>query len=87
MPDDSRRVVRVAIPVESDDDLRALRAALLAARASELAEMRRRGDRLSWGYGDEGARESMSSAKDDRERRWQMLDRLIAALEQPPPEE
>jgi hypothetical protein len=83
MPDGGGRVVRVEIPIESDDDLRALRAALLAARATELAEMRRRGDRLSWGYGDDGARESMSTAKDDRERRWQMLDRLIAALERP----
>jgi hypothetical protein len=77
------RVLRVEVPLESDADLRALRAALKAARASELAEMRRRSGRLSWGYGSESAREGMAGEVDDRERRWRMLDRLIDALEDP----
>ncbi|HEV8488310.1 MAG TPA: hypothetical protein VGQ58_00810 [Candidatus Limnocylindrales bacterium] len=80
---DDRPVVRLEIPIESDEDVRALRAALLAARATELAEMRRRSGRLSWGYGSDSARESMSAEVDDRERRWKMLDRLLAALDEP----
>jgi hypothetical protein len=73
--------MRVEIPIESDTDVRALRSALLAARATELAEVRRRSGRLSYGYGTESARESMAAEVDDRERRLAMLDRLLAALE------
>jgi hypothetical protein len=75
------RRLRIELPIESEDDLRALRAALLAARATELAEVRRRSGRLSFGYGTDSARESMSAEVDDRERRWAMLDRLLAALD------
>jgi hypothetical protein len=75
------RVLRVEIPVESDDELRALRGALLAARATELAEVRRRSGRLSYGYGTDSARQSMASEVDDRELRWTMIDRLLAALD------
>jgi hypothetical protein len=78
---DGRRVLRVEIPIASEDDVRALRSALLAARATELAEVRRRGGRLSYGYGTDSARESMAAEVDDRERRWKMLDRLLSALE------
>jgi hypothetical protein len=81
MPDESGRVLRVEIPIESGADFRALRSALLSARATELAEVRRRGGRLSYGYGTDSARESMAAEVDDRERRLAMLDRLIAALE------
>jgi hypothetical protein len=81
MADGSGRVVRVEIPIESDEDLRALRGALLAARATELGEVRRRSGRLSYGYGSDSARESMAAEVDDRERRWAMLDRLLTALE------
>jgi hypothetical protein len=81
MADGSARVLRVEIPIESEDDLRALRSALLAARATELAEVRRRSGRLSYGYGSDSARESMAAEVDDRERRWAMLDRLLTALE------
>lgn len=81
MPDEAGRVVRVEIPIESEDDVRALRSALLAARATELGEVRRRSGRLSYGYGTDSARESMAAEVDDRERRWKMLDRLLAALE------
>jgi hypothetical protein len=81
MADEAERVVRLDVPVDSDADVRALRAALLAARATELAEIRRRSGRLSFGYGTDSARESMSAEVDDRERRWKALDRLLAALD------
>jgi hypothetical protein len=75
------RSLRLEIPIESDDDVAALEGALLAARASELAEVRRRGDRAFFGYGSDSARESMSAEVIQRRRRWTMLDRLLAALE------
>jgi hypothetical protein len=75
-----RRSLLLEIPIDSDEDVAALEGALLAARASELAELQRRGDRLSFGYGSESARESMSAEVVQRRRRWTMLDRLIGAL-------
>ena len=75
-----RRVLRLEIPIESDEELAALEGALLAARASELSQIRRRADRLSFGYGSDTARETMNDEVDQAERRWTMLDRLIATL-------
>lgn len=65
----------------SPEERSALRSALLAARASELAELRRRGGRLAFGYGSESARDAMGSEVDRLRMRHEMLDRLIAALE------
>jgi hypothetical protein len=76
---DARRV-QIQLDIESDADLDALEGALLTARASELSQIKRRGDRHSFGYGSDSARESMSDEVDHHERRWAMLDRLIAAL-------
>ena len=73
--------IRLDVAVDSDDELSALRGALLAARASELAEARRRGDRLSFGYGSDTAREGMSAEVAQARRRYEMLDRLLAALD------
>jgi hypothetical protein len=64
----------------SREERRALRSALLAARASELAELQRRGGRLSFGYGSESARDGMSDEVRRLRLRTEMLDRLIAAL-------
>ncbi|HET9345999.1 MAG TPA: hypothetical protein VFO05_09865 [Candidatus Limnocylindrales bacterium] len=75
------KTIRLDVPVESDDELDALRGALLAARASELSEARRRGDRLSFGYGSDSAREGMSAEIVQARRRYELLDRLIAALD------
>jgi hypothetical protein len=72
--------VAIHIRVDTDDDLRALRGALLAARASELSELQRRAARHNLGYGSDTARDSMSSEVIQLRRRWEMLDRLIAAL-------
>ena len=80
MADDERQV-RLEFLIESDEALDALRGALLAARASELAEARRRGDRLSFGYGSESAPESVSAEVVQARQRYELLDRLIVALD------
>ena len=72
---------RLELSVDSDDELSALRGALLAARAGERAGARRRGDRLSFGYGSDTAREGMSAEVAQARRRYEMLDRLLAALD------
>ncbi|MFL5725800.1 MAG: hypothetical protein ACJ76W_00955 [Chloroflexota bacterium] len=73
--------IRLEIEVDTDEDVAALRGALLAARASELSEARRRGDRLSFGYGSDSARESMSAEVVHARRRYEMLGRLVDALD------
>jgi hypothetical protein len=75
-----RRRLRIEIDIESDAELDALEGALLAARASELSQIKRRGARHSFGYGSDSARDTMSDEVDHHERRWAMLDRLIAAV-------
>ena len=75
-----RRVPRLDVDLD-DDDLRTLRGALLAARATELADRQRRGFRLSAGYGSDSAREGMSAEIHRHDRRIELLDRLIAALD------
>jgi hypothetical protein len=73
--------LHLEIPIESDGDLEILRGALLAARASELSEIQRRNGRLSYGYGSDSARDTMSDEVDLHQRRRTMLDRLLVALE------
>jgi hypothetical protein len=74
------RILRLEVPIESDEELAALEGALLAARAAELSQIRRRGDRLAFGYGTDSARETMDDEIDQAERRRAMLDRLLSAL-------
>jgi hypothetical protein len=78
--DEARRTLRLAVVVESDEDLDALEGALLAAKATELAEVHRRGARHAFGYGSDSARDTMSDEVTERRRRWTMLDRLVTAL-------
>jgi hypothetical protein len=78
----AERRLELTILVDSDDELRALRGALLAARASELSELQRRAGRLNLGYGSDTARASMSDEVANLRRRWEMLDRLIASLDE-----
>jgi hypothetical protein len=80
MDGEADRQLRLDVSIESDDDLAALEGALLAARAAELTKVRRRDDRLSFGYGSESARDSMSDEIDQARRRMAMLDRLLEAL-------
>lgn len=75
-----QRVLRIDLTVESDDDVEALEGALLAARASELSQVRRRGARHAFGYGSDSARETMTDEVDHAQRRWAMLDRLLDAI-------
>jgi hypothetical protein len=77
---DEGRRVWLEVQVESNNDLAALEGALLAARAAELSQIRRRGDRLAFGYGSDSARETMNDEVDQAERRWTMLDRLLESL-------
>jgi len=81
------RMLRLEIPIESDDDLETLRGALLAARATELSEIQRRAGRLSYGYGSESARETMTDEVDLHQRRRSMLDRVLTVLDAAPKEE
>ena len=76
----SVRRIQVSIPLD-DDELRALRGALLAARATELSELQRRAGRLNLGYGSDTTREAIGEEVAHLRRRWEMLDRLIAALD------
>lgn len=75
------RVLRIELPIGSEDELRALRGALLAARATELSELQRRAGRHSFGYGSDTAREAMTAEVGHRRLRHQLLDRLIAAID------
>ena len=77
----SGRPIELALRVDSDEELRALRGALLAARATELSEVQRRAQRHSLGYGTDSQRESMTDEVAQARRRWEMLDRLIAAID------
>lgn len=77
---DAPRKLALEIEVESEAELEALEGALLAARASELAQARRRGARHSFGYGSDSARTTMSDEIDQAQRRWELLDRLLKAL-------
>ena len=79
--EDGAGLLRIDLPVESHDELAALRGALLAARGSERAEMQRRGARHAFGYGSASAREGMTAEAQQAERRWTMVDRLIRAIE------
>ena len=63
------------------EDVRVLRGALLAAKATELADSRRRDTRLSLGYGTDAARDGMSAEMAHHDRRIELLDRLLAALQ------
>ena len=78
---DSERFIELTLRVDSDDELRALRGALLAARATELSEVQRRAQRHSLGYGTDSQRESMTEEVTLARLRWEMLDRLITAID------
>ena len=64
----------------ADEDIPVLRGALLAARATELAEAHRRGFRHAAGYGSDSARQVMNAEVEQHRRRMGLLDRLIEAL-------
>jgi hypothetical protein len=77
-----RHVLRLEISIKSAEELAALEGALIAARATELSQIRRRGLRHELGYGSDSARETMTDEVDQAERRHAMLDRLLTALKE-----
>ena len=69
------------IDLELDpEERRVLRGALLAARATELAEAQRRGFRHSYGKGSDSALDTLSAEVAHHRRRIELLDRLLEAL-------
>ena len=60
--------------------LDALEQAVLRARATELAEVRRRGIRLTAGYGDATTRQVLDDEGDRAQRRFDALSRLLEAI-------
>ena len=87
MPDGEGLVqtLRIDLPIEGDD-VTILRGALLAARATEVAEMQRRGFRHSYEKGSDSARSTMSAEVSHHRRRIELLDRLLEALVSAPRE-
>jgi hypothetical protein len=77
MTADPRRTLELRIRTDDDAERAALEQALLRARATELAEVRRNQVRLGAGYGDDTTRESMTGEAAAAQRRWTMLDRLL----------
>ena len=77
--------LRIEIEVAGEDEPASLRQALLRARATELAEVRRLEVRLSAGYGDATTRTTMTAEVERARRRWAMLDRLLDAIDAPGP--
>jgi hypothetical protein len=65
----------------TDEEARLLRGALLAARATELAEANRRGFRQSYAKGSDAALATISAEVAHHRERIDLLDRLIAALQ------
>jgi hypothetical protein len=72
--------VRIEVAIDRPEDVGELRGALLAARATERAEIHRRDFRQVAGYGSESAREGMTAEVRQHARRVELLDRLIEAL-------
>ena len=60
--------------------LEALEGALLRARATELAEVRRRNVRLTAGYGDPTTRDVLDDEGRQAERRYEALSAVLDAL-------
>ena len=69
--------LRVAL---DDAEVDELERALLKARATELAEVRRRQTRLITGYGDATTRGVMDDEAVRAQRRYEALDALLAAV-------
>ena len=77
---DTRRDLDLHLELESDAAFEALERALLKARASELSEVRRRGVRLTAGYGDPTDRDVMDDEARSAQLRYDVLNGLLTAL-------
>ena len=77
---DGPREVELRLPIETDTDLAELERALLKARATELAEVRRQSLRYTAGYGDATSREVMGESGRLAQLRYDVLSRLLDAV-------
>jgi hypothetical protein len=73
-------VLTLRLPIASDEELAELERALVKARATELAEVRRQDLRLTAGYGDETSRDVMDEVGRLAQLRHELLTRLIDEL-------
>jgi hypothetical protein len=74
------RELELRLAVGSDEELAELEKALLKARATELAEVRRQNLRFTAGYGDATGRDVMDEVGRLAQVRYDVLSRLLKAL-------
>lgn len=74
--------VELTIHIDDAEERAALEQALLRARATELAEVRRNQVRLGAGYGDDTSRDTMTDQQRVADLRRTMLDRVLRALQE-----
>lgn len=77
---DAPRVLSLQLSIDSDEELRELERALVKARATELAEVRRQDLRHTAGYGDTTKRETMDDVARLARVRHDLIVRLIDEL-------
>ncbi len=77
---DEPRVLSLRLSIDSDEELRELERALVKARATELAEVRRQDLRHTAGYGDTTKRETMGEVARLAQLRHDLVVRLIDEL-------
>ena len=74
------RELELRLAVGSDEELDELERALLKARATELAEVRRQNLRFTAGYGDATSRDVMDEVGRLAQVRYDLLTALIEAI-------
>ena len=74
------RELELRVAVGSDEELDELEKALLKARATELAEVRRQNLRFTAGYGDATSRDVMDEVGRLAQVRYDLLTALIEAI-------
>jgi hypothetical protein len=77
---DVPRVLSLRLSIDGDEELRELERALVKARATELAEVRRQDLRHTAGYGDTTKRETMGEVARLAQVRHDLIVRLIDEL-------
>ena len=79
MPSEPREL-ELRLAVGSDEEIDELERALVKARATELAEVRRQNLRFTAGYGDATSRDVMDEVGRMAQMRYDVLSRLLEAL-------